>query len=70
MAHGLQPGYTFFLFPLLEILMTPSQNAHHTELGLERQVFLHELRIFHVVGKDTVQEFDARSVPPKVAVLF
>ena len=43
---------------------------HDIELSLERQVFLHELRIFHVVGKDTVQEFDARSVPPKVAVLF
>ena len=68
--------------------MTPSQNAYHTELGLdpsplqavdtmhdielglERQAFLHELRIFHAVGKDTVQEFDVRSVPPKVAVLF
>ena len=68
--------------------MTPSQNAYHTELGLdpsplqavntmhdiklglERQVFLHKLQIFHMVGKDTVQEFDAQSVPPKVAVLF
>jgi hypothetical protein len=41
---------------------------HDVELGLERQLLLHHLRIFHAVGKGTVQDFDARSVPSKAVV--
>ena len=38
---------------------------HDAELGLEKQVLLHHLRIFNAVGKGTVEEFDARFVPLK-----
>ena len=33
---------------------------HDVELGLEKQVLLHHLRIFNAAGKGTVEEFDAR----------
>jgi hypothetical protein len=39
---------------------------HDVELGLKKQVLLHMLRIFHTVGKGTVQDFDTRSVPSKL----
>ena len=48
-------------------LMVPDL-MHDYELGLERHKHLHDLRIFHAVGKGIIQEFDARSVPLKVAV--
>jgi len=35
---------------------------HDVELGLERQVHSHEIRIFHAAGKGIVEEFDARLV--------
>ena len=35
---------------------------HDVELGLEKQVLLHHLRIFNAAGKGVVEEFDARSV--------
>ena len=38
---------------------------HDVELGLEKQVLLHHLRIFNAIGKGTVEEFDTRSAPPK-----
>jgi len=41
---------------------------HDVELGLERHVLLHLLRIFHTAGKDIIQDFDARSVPSKSVV--
>ena len=34
---------------------------HDVELGIEKQVLLHHLRIFNAISKDTVGEFDARS---------
>lgn len=50
-------------------LMVPDL-MHDVELGLEKQMLLHILRIFHAVGGGTVQEFDARSVPHTVTCLL
>jgi hypothetical protein len=33
---------------------------HDVELGIEKQVLLHHLRIFNAVGKGTVEKFNAR----------
>jgi hypothetical protein len=38
---------------------------HDVELGIEKQVLLHHLRIFNAVGKGTGEEFNARSVHSK-----
>lgn len=35
---------------------------HDVELGVEKQVLLHHLRIFNAVGKGTVERFDSRLV--------
>jgi hypothetical protein len=36
---------------------------HDVELGDEKAILLHTLRILHAIGGGTVQDFDARSVP-------